>query len=261
MLPDATFANRTVLVTGGGTGLGKETAHRFGELGARVVIASRKAEHLDPAAEELRGAGVDVLAVPTDVTRPARVAALLETAVERFGRIDVLVNNAAGNFYCPTADLSPAGWKVVIDIALNGVFYCSREIGRHMIEQGGGRIVNVVATYAWTGGPGTAHSAAAKAGVLALTRTLAVEWAQHDVRVNAVSPGPFHSDGAKKRLWPDAKTEAAMKAQVPLQRFATRHEVADAITWLASPFADYVNGEVLVMDGGAHLGRGLTGEA
>lgn len=254
-----TFAGQCVLITGGGTGLGKETAHRFGAAGARVVIASRKAEHLDPAKAALEKEGIETLSIVTDVARPKRVEAMVAEAIDRFGRIDILVNNAAGNFFCPTAELSPAGWKVVIDIALNGVFYCSREVGRHMIEAGGGRIVNVVATYAWTGGPGTAHSAAAKAGVVALTRTLAVEWAQHDIRVNAVSPGPFDTDGARTRLWPDPETEARVRDHVPLKRFATLREVADAVTWLASKQADYVNGEILVMDGGAHLGRGLDG--
>ena len=257
MLPKATFDDKTVLVTGGGTGLGLATAHRFGALGARVVIASRDSAHLDPAAAELRAAGYDVLAVPTDVRRPAQVAALRAAAIERFGAIDVLVNNAAGNFLCPTADLSPGGWKVVIDIALNGVFYCTSEIGRHMIERRIGRIVNIVAAYAWTGGPGTAHSAAAKAGVVALTRTLAVEWAQYGLRVNAVCPGVFDSDGARERLWPTPEAREALRSHVPVQRFGRSDEIADAITYLASPYADYINGDVLVIDGGNHLGRGL----
>jgi NAD(P)-dependent dehydrogenase (short-subunit alcohol dehydrogenase family) len=169
----------------------------------------------------------------------------------------VLVNNAAGNFLCPSEKLSPGGWKVVIDIALNGVFYCSREVGLHMIERGRGHIVNVVAAYAWTGGPGTAHSAAAKAGVVALTRTLGVEWAPYGLRVNAVCPGVFHSDGARDRLWPTPEQEDTLRRNVPVQRFGRVEEIADAITYLASPYADYVNGEVLVIDGGNSLGRGL----
>jgi NAD(P)-dependent dehydrogenase (short-subunit alcohol dehydrogenase family) len=257
MLPQGIFRDKTVIVTGGGTGLGLETARRFGELGARVVIASRKPEHLDPAAATLAGLGVDVLPVVTDVRKPASVHALLEAALVRHGSVEFLVNNAAGNFLCPSAELSPGGWKVVIDIALNGVFYCSREIGRHMIARGYGRIVNVVAAYAWTGGPGTVHSAAAKAGVVAMTRTLAVEWAAHGLRVNAVCPGVFHSDGARQRLWPSAAQEEDLRRRIPLQRFGSTGEIADAITYLASPFADYVNGAVLVIDGGSHLGRGL----
>jgi NAD(P)-dependent dehydrogenase (short-subunit alcohol dehydrogenase family) len=257
MLPAGTFRGKTVLVTGGGTGLGIETARKFGALGAHLVLASRSAGHLDPAAATLRESGFEVLTVPTDVRRPAAVTAMLGAALERFGSVDILVNNAAGNFLCPTADLTPGGWKVVIDIALNGVFYCSREVGRHMMDRGFGRIVNVVATYAWTGGPGTAHSAAAKAGVVALTRTLAVEWAPYGIRVNAVSPGPFHSEGARERLWPTPEMETAVREAVPLARFGRADEVADAITYLASPYADYINGEVLVLDGGAWLGRGL----
>lgn len=258
MLPQDTFRDKTVLVTGGGTGLGFETARRFGRLGARVVIASRKREHLDPAASKLRDAGIETLAVPTDVRRPASVTGMVRAALDAFGGIDVLVNNAAGNFLCPAEKLSPGGWKVVIDIALNGVYYCSREVGLHMIERRSGRIVNVVAAYAWTGGPGTVHSASAKAGVVAMTRTLAVEWAKYGLRVNAVCPGIFQSEGARERLWPTREEEEALRRRVPLERFGDVGEVADAITYLASPYADYVNGEVLVIDGGAHLGKGLS---
>jgi NAD(P)-dependent dehydrogenase (short-subunit alcohol dehydrogenase family) len=257
MLPATTFEGKTVLITGGGTGLGFEAAQQFGALGAQLVLASRNPEHLEPAAATLRQHGYEVLEVPTDVRRPASVDAMVQTALDRFGAVDVLVNNAAGNFLCPAEELSPGGWKVVIDIALNGVFYCSRAVGLHMIQRGGGRIVNVVAAYAWTGGPGTVHSAAAKAGVVAMTRTLAVEWAKHGIRVNAVCPGLFDSEGARERLWPTPEAREALRQQVPLQRFAAMSEVATAMTYLASPFADYVNGEILVVDGGLHLGRGL----
>ncbi|MBL8840291.1 MAG: SDR family oxidoreductase [Planctomycetes bacterium] len=260
MLPDSTFRDAVVLVTGGGTGLGLVTARRFAALGAKLVLASRRSAHLDPAAAALAATGCDVLAVPTDVTRPGSVEALVEQACARFGRIDVLVNNAAGNFLCPAEELSPAGFKVVIDIALNGVFYCSRAVGKRMLARGSGRIVNVVAAYAWTGGPGTIHSAAAKAGVVALTKTLAVEWGGRGLRVNAVCPGFFDSEGARERLWPDPAVAARMARSVPVGRFGEMEEVANAITYLASPFADYVNGEVLVVDGGQHLGKGIGGE-
>ena len=257
MLPADTFRDRTVVITGGATGLGLETARRFARLGARLVLASRKAEHLDPARAELESAGAAVLTVVTDVTRPGQVDSLVEQAQARFGTIDVLVNNAAGNFLCPAEELSPAGWKVVIDVALNGVFYCSRAIGKVMLARGAGRIVNVVAAYAWTGGPGTIHSAAAKAGVVALTRSLAVEWGGRGIRVNAVCPGLFQSDGARERLWPTTAAERKLVESVPLRRFGEKSEIADAITYLSSPFADYINGEVLVVDGGQHLGKGL----
>lgn len=258
MLPEHTFRGQTVLITGGGTGLGFETAQLFADLGGRLVLASRKSEHLEAAAEKLSPGGTEVLTVVTDVRRPPSVRHLVAQALERFGTIDVLVNNAAGNFLCPSKDLSPAGWKVVIDIALNGVFYCTREVGLHMLERGRGSIVNIVAAYAWTGGPGTVHSAAAKAGVVALTRTLGVEWAAGGVRVNAVCPGIFQSEGARARLWPTPEQEEALRETIPLKRFAEPIEVARCIAFLASPFADYIRGEVLVVDGGQHLGRGIA---
>jgi hypothetical protein len=228
-----------------------------------VVLASRNDDHLQPAAAVLQEQGVAVHTVVTDVRRPGSVAAMLRSAVDRFGAVDILVNNAAGNFLIPSKDLSPGGWKVVIDIALNGVFYCTREVGQHMMQRGGGRIINVVAAYAWTGGPGTVHSAAAKAGVVALTRTLAVEWADHGIRVNAVCPGAFDSEGARQRLWPTRQAAEALRRSIPQQRFAELGEVANAILYLASPWADYVNGEVLVVDAATHLGRGvdMTGAA
>jgi len=257
MLPAKTFQDRVVLITGGGTGLGLETARRFGRLGAKLVIASRSDEHLVPALESLQAEGIEALSVVTDVRLPKSVARMKDAALDRFGQIDVLVNNAAGNFLCPSKDLSVGGWKVVIDIALNGVFYCSREIGQHMIERGSGHICNIVACYAWTGGPGTVHSAAAKAGVVAMTRTLAVEWAPHGLRVNAVSPGVFQTEGAAQRLWPEERQEQTILRAVPLGRFGQSSEVADSILFLCSPYADYINGEILVVDGGAHLGKGL----
>jgi len=257
LFSEGTFRDHSVLITGGGTGLGLEAARRFARLGAKLVLASRNPEHLEPAAAELRAAGSEVHTIVTDVRRPGEVTRMVQEAVAQCGRIDVLVNNAAGNFLVPSKDLSPAGWKVVIDIALNGVFYCTREVGLHMIEQGAGRIVNIVAAYAWTGGPGTVHSAAAKAGVVALTRTLAVEWAPYGLRVNAVCPGLFDSEGARERLWPTEAAREALRRDVPLQRFAEIGEIADAVLYLSSPFTDYINGEILVIDGGLHLGRGL----
>lgn len=261
MLPQDTFAGKTALITGGGTGLGFEVARHLGSCGAAVVLASRNAEHLGPAAERLRHEGIAAATVVTDVRRPAAVAAMLRSAIESFGGVDILVNNAAGNFLVPSRDLSPGGWKVVIDIALNGVFYCTREVGLHMMSRGGGRIINIVAAYAWTGGPGTVHSAAAKAGVVALTRTLAVEWAASGIRVNAVCPGAFDSEGARQRLWPTPEAAAALRRSIPQGRFADMGEVANAVLYLASPWADYVNGEILVVDAATHLGRGLGIEA
>ena len=259
MLPQDTFAGKTAVITGGGTGLGLEVARYLGLCGAQVVLASRNDEHLQPAAKELGQLGIAVHTVVMDVRRPASVKMLLQETLQRFDAVDILVNNAAGNFLVPSKDLSPGGWKVVIDIALNGVFYCTREIGLHMMQQGGGSIINVVASYAWTGGPGTVHSAAAKAGVVALTRTLAVEWAAQGIRVNAVCPGAFDSQGARQRLWSSVEAAEALRRNIPQQRFAETGEVANAVAYLASPWADYINGEILVVDAAAHLGRGLEG--
>ena len=175
MLPPNTLQGQVAIITGGGTGLGRAMALEFARLGAKLVLASRKAAHLEPTAAELQQKGAEVLTVPTDVRDPAQVDRMVEQTKERFGQMDILVNNAAGNFICKAEDLSPNGWRAVVDIVLNGSFFCARAVGREMIAQGrGGKILSVLATYAWTGGPGTVHSAAAKAGVLAMTRTLAV---------------------------------------------------------------------------------------
>src|SRR6058998_1877481 len=172
MLPDRTLDGRVAIVTGGGTGIGRAIALEYARLGARLVLASRSPEHLEPAAEELRATfGAEVLTAPTDVRVPEQVERLCEEAVRRFGSIDILVNNAAGNFFCPAEKLSPNGWQAVVNIVLNGTFYCSRAAGLRMIAGGrGGNILNLVAAYAWTGGPGTIHSACAKAGVVCMTR-------------------------------------------------------------------------------------------
>ena len=201
MFATRVFDGQTAIITGGGTGIGLEIARALGRLGAKVLIASRHAEHHEQGLTSLAADGIDAAAFAVDVRDPAAVDAMAARALELWGRIDILVNNAAGNFICRAEDLSPNGWNAVIGIVLNGSFYCSRAVGRHMIARGGGgSIVSVVATYAWTGSAGTIHSASAKAGVLAMTQTLAVEWAPHGIRVNAVAPGPIESPGAAPRL-------------------------------------------------------------
>ena len=177
---------------------------------------------------------------------------------ESTGGVDLLINNAAGNFLCPTERLSARAWRAVLGIVLDGTFYCSRYFGKGMIERGqGGQILNVVATYAWTGMPGVVHSASAKAGVLAMTRTLAVEWARFGIRANAIAPGPFHSDGAAERLWPQDGTRERMEQQIPLGRFVTTEEVGAQCLHLLSPASAYINGECLVVDGGMSLGHNM----
>ncbi|MGH3047053.1 MAG: SDR family oxidoreductase, partial [Gaiellaceae bacterium] len=201
--------------------------------------------------EEHGGRG---LAQPTDVRDPAAVDALVEATVSELGRVDVLVNNAAGNFVVRAEDLSPNGWRAVVSIVLDGSFLCSRAAGRRMMEQGdGGAILSVIASYAWTGGPGTVHSAAAKAGVVALTRTLAVEWAQHGIRANCICPGPTDTEGAGAALWPTEEDRARVAATVPLGRLATPEEVAAWGAALLSPHAGYITGETLTIDGGRWL--------
>ena len=252
MFRDRIFEGRTAIITGGGTGLGRAFALRFSELGARVVLASRSSEHLEPTAGEIRGRGGEVLAVPTDVRDPEQVGALMKRAQDAFGTIDLLVNNAAGNFLCRAEKLSPNGWRAVVEIVLNGSFFCCRAAFPYMQRQNYGRILNILATYASGASPGTVHSAAAKAGVQAMTRTLAVEWAQYNIHTNAVAPGSFPTEGASSRLWVGTAEEAAARIQkkCPVGRHGRHEELANLAAYLCSEYADYLNGETVTIDGG-----------
>lgn len=258
MLPPGTLKGNVAIITGGGTGLGRAMALEYSRLGAKLVLASRSLEHLEPTAAEIERAGGEAFAVATDVREPAQVDRMIQRTKEAFGKIDILVNNAAGNFICKAEDLSPNGWRAVVDIVLNGTFFCTRAAAREMIAQkSGGKILSVLATYAWTGGPGTVHSAAAKAGVLAMTRTLAVEWGQHKIRVNALTPGTVPTEGAGSKLWATPEAVARLVARIPAGRMGTPQEIANAAAFLVSPYAEYINGENLTLDGGAWLGRGF----
>ena len=245
MLPDKTFSGKRGIITGGATGIGFGIARELSRLGAHVILASRKEENLRKSAAE-NGGEYHVLDV--------RDAEAVEAMAAKFGAVDFLINNAAGNFIVQSDQLTPNGWNAVIGIVLNGTFYCSSAIGKRMIESGkGGVILNVIANYAWTGAPGVVHSASAKAGVLAMTRTLAVEWARHKIRVNAIAPGPVHTAGASEKLFPDEKIEEGIRRTIPLRRFASLEEVADAAAYLLSDYASYVTGEAFVIDGGQWL--------
>jgi NAD(P)-dependent dehydrogenase (short-subunit alcohol dehydrogenase family) len=254
------FGGRTALVTGGGTGLGLEVARGLAALGARVAIASRDPAHHVRFLGEAEAAGREAQALVLDVRDARAVRRAVDRLAAGWGGLDLLVANAAGNFVRPALRLPPRAWQSVIDIALSGVFYCAQAAARVMAAEGrGGAMVTVVAPYAWSGCPGVVHSAAAKAGVLALTTTLAVEWAGLGIRVNAVAPGPFESAGAGARLWPSAEMENRVRAQIPAGRFGNAREVADAVLYLLSPAAAYVTGACLTIDGGWWLGKGLFG--
>jgi len=252
-LPAGTFQDQVCVVTGGGTGLGLQISRGLAALGADVTILSRDPEHHTALRDEAEREGWKVHGAACDVREPGQVLAAKEAVLERAGRVDVLVNNAAGNFVCPTERMSSNAWRAVLGIVLDGTFYCSRDFGRAMIDQGGGQILNIVATYAWTGMPGVVHSASAKAGVLAMTKTLAAEWASHGIRVNAIAPGPFESEGAAGNLWPSEEAVAEMTKKVPLGRFGTAAEVAGHCLYLLSPQCAWVTGECLTVDGGMSL--------
>ncbi len=258
-LRPGTFDGQCVLVTGGGTGLGKAIAAEFARLGAAVVVASRKDEHLEAARAALAGLGGGALAVRCDIRSADDVAAAFDAAEDAFGLPAVLVNNAAANFPSPAEDLSPNAWRTVVDITLNGTFLCAREFGRRHLAAGTpGSIVNIGASYAWTGGPGFAHSAAAKAGVKNLTESLAVEWGPYGIQVNALVPGLFPHEDMTADITGSLDRTSDKDACQPALRVGHRQELGWAATFLASPYARFVSGHTLVVDGANWQRRTLT---
>ncbi|MDP5273085.1 2,4-dienoyl-CoA reductase [Chengkuizengella axinellae] len=244
--------DKVVIVTGGSNGMGKYMAQKFAQEGAKVAITGRTLEKLEQTKKEIETYDGQVLCIQMDVREPDQVEQMVQKTDQTFGRIDFLVNNAAGNFICMAEDLSVNGWNAVINIVLNGTFYCSSAVGRYWIDRHmQGSILNIVATYAWDAGPGVIHSASAKAGVLAMTRTLAVEWGRsYGIRVNAIAPGPIErTGGAEKLFQSDAAAKRTLNS-IPLRRVGKPEEIAELAYFMFSDKASYMNGECITLDGG-----------
>lgn len=257
-LPAGTYDGQVVAVTGGGTGLGKGMALEFARLGARIAILSRKPDHLAAGVAAMEAIGATAIAVACDVRDPEAIARAFDEIEATLGPVDVLINNAAGNFPAPAEEMTPNGFRTVVDIVLNGTYNCSREFALRRLAAGlPGAILNIGATYSWTGGPGTAHSAAAKAGVTNLTQSLAVEWAPDGIRVNCIAPGRFPHDDLPDHMTRHRVGESA-DSTIPGQRVGDVRELGWAATFLCSPYASYISGHTLVVDAANWLRRSLV---
>jgi NAD(P)-dependent dehydrogenase (short-subunit alcohol dehydrogenase family) len=257
MLKDGALKGRTIIVTGGGTGLGRSMTKYFLTLGANVVITSRKLDVLQKTADELMAeTGGQVLALQCDVRKYNEVEAMLDATVKKFGGVDSLLNNAAGNFISPTERLSNRAFDTIVDIVLRGSYNCTLALGKYWIanKQRNKTVLSIVTTYAWTGSGYVVPSACAKAGVLAMTRSLAVEWGKYGIRCNAIAPGPFPTKGAWDRLVPgELQEKMDLKNRVPVQRAGEHQELCNLAAYLVSDYSAYVNGDVVTIDGGEWL--------
>ncbi len=256
MLKEGSLNGKVILITGGGTGLGKAMGKYFAQLGADLIIASRKQDVLVKTAKEIEEeSGRTILPVQCDVTNYEQVENLLKTAIEKFGKVDSLVNNAAGNFISPTERLSNRAFDIIVNIVLKGTYNCTLAFGKYWIEKKQpASVLNIVTTYAWTGSAYVVPSAVAKAGVLALTRSLAVEWAKYNLRFNAIAPGLFPTKGAWERLLPGNIADKFNPVKkIPVGRVGEHQELANLAAYLVSDFSSFVNGEVITIDGGEWL--------
>lgn len=259
MLKEDALKGKTIIITGGGTGLGKSMGKYMLELGANLVITSRKQDILKKTADELsKETGGNVLPIACDVRKYEEIQHVISKAELEFGRIDGVLNNAAGNFISPTERLSHRAFDIVVDIVLKGTYYFTLAAGKNWISKNqSGTFLNIVTTYAWTGSGYVVPSACGKAGVLALTRSLAVEWAKYNIRSNAIAPGPFPTEGAWSRLLPGELVKKFDPAErIPIKRVGEHIELANLAAYLMSDFSAYINGEVITIDGGEWLRNG-----
>lgn len=251
------FAGRTVLVTGGGRGIGREIALSFARLGADCVIASRNVDNLQPTAEEIEGMGRKCLSVPTNIRDPESVDQLVEAAIEKMGKIDFLINNAGGQFPSNPLDISDNGWRAVVDLNLNGTWNVTNRVGKHMVANKFGAIINIVHIYSYgRGAPDFPHSGAARAGVVNLAKSLAFHWAGHNVTINSVAPGTINTAGVREEEFAASDKddyEQLVIEQIPAKRLGEANETAALCAFLCSPAARYINGADLVVDGGNYL--------
>ncbi|RQR22887.1 SDR family NAD(P)-dependent oxidoreductase [Burkholderia sp. Bp9143] len=254
MFTNDTLKGRVALITGGGTGIGLEIANTYARLGASLMLVGRNEERVQAAAQAINESGGKAIARRADVRNYDDVKAAVDATVENFGGLDVLVNNAAGNFVCPTAELSPRGWQTVIDIDLNGTFHGCHAAYPHLKNSAhGGSIISIITMLGVTGWPGAAHASAAKGGILSLSRTLAVEWGGDNIRVNTISPGPIGDTEGVRRMYEESGRGELEAKKTALGRFGKRVDIANAAVYLASDLACYVTGENLIVDGGRWL--------